>query len=936
MMICVALGLILGSTCFSWGAYNQWTSNGPYGGGIRAIAIDPVTPTTLYVGVELGGIYKSTDGAANWQKLDLGQAGTFATIETISVDPVNPHNLYASVYGAGIFKSTDGGDSWDLLNAGLSETVIHGIVVDPVNPDILYAATFYGGVFKSIDGGNNWSQSNAGLPSLSIPCIVQKSGNPDVLFAGVWGEGIYRSVDGGESWTPANAGLTNLDVIALVPDPATPETIYAGAINGGIYKSINGGEEWVLVKAGKVRSLALVPANPSLMYAGLDTNWTDEGISLNDGGIYQSSDGGQSWQRIFESAAYIAALAVDPVSPMIVYSGTSFLFGDGPGIYKSTDQGGTWQPVNNGLSGIQVEALASASDTSFIYAGAISGAFRSSDNGGTWQSISDGLPVIPIKKIVIDPLDSLILYATSTAAGTHRVYKSTDGGVTWVPIDSGLPDGSVTSIQIDPDDSAILYAWTVEGAVYKSLNAGEIWSASNGGLPTGQWGNLEIDPITPSIIYATTSDQGIYKSSDGGGNWNSINNGLTDLYTSSIAVDPANPSILYAGTMAGVFKSIDSGGSWTPINSGLTETLVEVVTIDPASPSTLYAGTWQSGIFKSTNGGSTWKPLPLGPTSRFSVNSIILDPVDPSIIFAGVGEMLFRTDSKGVFRLDQAPEITPNPASLDFGETVVASSGNRAVTLENSGFQPLQVRSIGITGTGGSAFTIVPGGPQPCATLTPLIPEGESCTVEVTYSPSATGTQSANLQIDSDAVNTPILELPLSGTGILPVNSLTVAIVGKGVVNNISISPDFNCAESSCTESFDQGSTFTLQATPSFYYEFVGWSGGGCTGLSDCSFTLDADTSITATFDTIPLVRVTGNSAKFLSLQEAYAAASAGSTLSVRNISFSEDFDLGQPVSVILQGGLEDDFSTVNGYTVLQGTLTIGSGSLVVDRVSIH
>jgi hypothetical protein len=205
----------------------------------------------------------------------------------------------------------------------------------------------------------------------------------------------------------------------------------------------------------------------------------------------------------------------------------------------------------------------------------------------------------------------------------------------------------------------------------------------------------------------------------------------------------------------------------------------------------------------------------------------------------------------------------------------------------------------------------------------------------VTFTPYTTGALTGSLNIASTAVNTPALELPLSGTGVLPRHSLTTNIVGSGTINNITAPPAFSCSSQSCSESFDLGTALILRATPSALFEFTGWSGDGCSGPGDCSLNLNADTTITATFSPLPLVQVTGNPTSFLALHEAYSAASDGSRLKARNVPFTEDLNLERPVSVSLNGGLESDFATVNGYTYLQGILMVNSGSLVVDNLII-
>src|SRR5438445_1878882 len=89
----------------------QWKPLGPYGGTIEALAIDPVTPSTLYVGTQFGGLFKSTNGGASWTAIGIGVFGR--DVEAVAINPVTPTTLYAGT-GLGLFMSTDGGANWRL------------------------------------------------------------------------------------------------------------------------------------------------------------------------------------------------------------------------------------------------------------------------------------------------------------------------------------------------------------------------------------------------------------------------------------------------------------------------------------------------------------------------------------------------------------------------------------------------------------------------------------------------------------------------------------------------------------------------------------------------------------------------------------------------------------------------------------------------------
>jgi hypothetical protein len=111
----LAAPLMASSVRIAEAGVDVWTSNGPEGGLVRAVAIDPTTPTTLYVGTSGGGVFKSTSGEANWSAANTGLTTT--SIQALAIDPTTPSALYVGTVSGGVFKSTTGGDSWIVVSA---------------------------------------------------------------------------------------------------------------------------------------------------------------------------------------------------------------------------------------------------------------------------------------------------------------------------------------------------------------------------------------------------------------------------------------------------------------------------------------------------------------------------------------------------------------------------------------------------------------------------------------------------------------------------------------------------------------------------------------------------------------------------------------------------------------------------------------------------
>jgi hypothetical protein len=313
-----------------------WTTLGPYGAYVKALAIDPTTtPATLYAGMvadtyhSASGVYKSSDGGASWNPVNNGLPDILGVF-VLAIDPV-AHTLYAGLNGY-----YDGGAGG-------------------------------GGLFESINGGDSWIDASSGLPpNIGIQALaIDATTTPSTVYAGTIGtdvEGVFKSIDGGVTWRDANGGLLqNLSIFSIAIDPVTSSTLYAGAYDAGAYagavfKSVDGGRTWGAANAGLptdaavFTTLAIDPLNSSTLYAGKGNIWGGAG------GVFKSVDGGGTWSDVtsgLPTDGSIHALAINPVTTSTVYAG-SF----GGGVFISTDSGSSWSDFNNGLTDTQIHAIA--------------------------------------------------------------------------------------------------------------------------------------------------------------------------------------------------------------------------------------------------------------------------------------------------------------------------------------------------------------------------------------------------------------------------------------------------------------------------------------------------------------------------------------------------------------------------------------------------
>jgi photosystem II stability/assembly factor-like uncharacterized protein len=210
------------------------------------LSINPHDANSVYlaendIGEGDSSLIRTTGGGGTWSTIWESED---SYLVALLIDPLTPATIYVGT-SVGLFKSTDGGANWN--DAGL-HTVVSALAIDSLHPNTLYAATTtddysppsnFGGVFKSIDAGANWAPIDDGLEMLlgtgaAITCLTIDPADPQDLYAGTSGNGIFRSADGGAHWSPFNRGLTNLDVHVLAAAPGNPGLLYAST-SGGIF-----------------------------------------------------------------------------------------------------------------------------------------------------------------------------------------------------------------------------------------------------------------------------------------------------------------------------------------------------------------------------------------------------------------------------------------------------------------------------------------------------------------------------------------------------------------------------------------------------------------------------------------------------------------------------------------------------------------------------
>jgi photosystem II stability/assembly factor-like uncharacterized protein len=511
----------------SWNFYKttnggkSWIESGnglPYPIVVHALAIDPVTPSTVYAGTGGDGVYRSLDGGATWSPANEGMGDV--SIQSLAIDPQDPLTLYAGrdqyvdPQGSGLYKTTDGGATWIHIDDQLLRhfSVIFDIVVDPVTPSTLYASTqdpdsyAPGGVLKSTDGGETWVTASTGLFDLYVADLSIDPSAPGTLYA-AGNAGVFKTTDGAATWTPNSVGMLGTEVISLATDPADPSAVYAGTTTAGVFRSTSNGRRWSPARSGlsatwPIQALAVDPFAPATVYAG-----------TQGGGVYKTSDAGTTWSLTSSGLRdrNVLALALDPVAEGVAYAGTL------DGVYKTTDGAANWSAVYRPpATAIIYTVVTDPATSGTAYIGIVSsfesGVFKTVDGGENWALANDGIPAVT-RSLAIDPLDADVLYAGVECQGIDDpcVYKTTDGAATWQPMSGGFTGTIVSGLAIDPVDDAIVYAsgYFFKG-VYRTSNGGASWSSFHEGLKNDSVQAIAMDAVTGATVYIGTFGSGVF------------------------------------------------------------------------------------------------------------------------------------------------------------------------------------------------------------------------------------------------------------------------------------------------------------------------------------------------------------------------------------------------------------------------------------------
>jgi photosystem II stability/assembly factor-like uncharacterized protein len=469
-----------------------------------------------------------------------------------------------------------------------------GAVGVPSQPNVFYIGVNNGGVWKTDDYGRTWQPIFDDAPTGSVGDVAVSPSHPQVIYVGT-GEGLHR------------------------PDLSTGD---------GIFRSSDGGESWEHVGLADVQQVSRIlvhPEDPDRVYvAGMGHPYGPN----EERGVFRSRDGGASWEKLLYINENTGASRIefDPSDADTIYASlwehregpweNARFSGPNSGLYKSTDGGDSWQRLATGLPGAdqglgKIGVTVAPGNSSRVYAAVDAeeggGIYRSDDGGMSWTLTSTDRRLWRqgggFGEIRVHPENQDQLFLANIAA-----YQSDDGGQTWNS-NKGAPGGDdYQRIWINPLQPDIRIYAADQGATI-TVNGGRSWSSWDN-QPTSQLYHVSTDNRFPYWVYGGQQESGaIGIASRGNGGQISFRDWMgvgADEYAYVVA-DPLNPDHVYGGRVVRFDRRTGQTQNIAPeaLRSGSYRVKRSMpLVFHPADPKTLLYAT--NVLWKTRNGGDSW------------------------------------------------------------------------------------------------------------------------------------------------------------------------------------------------------------------------------------------------------------------------------------------------------------------------------------------
>lgn len=701
----------------------KWRMIGPHRGGrtVGAVGV-PQQPNVFYIGVNNGGVWKTTDYGRTWFPIFDDQPT--GSIGDVAVAPSNPNVVYVASgegiqrpdlsVGNGMYKSTDAGKTWTYL--GLKDgQQLGGIAIDPTDENRVFVAVLghpYGpnterGIFRTTNGGKTWDRvlykdENTGAAQVTID-----PKNPNVVYADLWAarqgpwengawqgpeSGLYKSTDGGTTWQKLTKGLPTteqgLGRIGFCIAPSDPNRLYATVDApelGGVYRSNDAGASWTRFSSdtrlwGRGSDFAEVkahPTNPDVVFIADVAAWKSEdgGKTWND---FRGAPGGDDYHRLW----------INPTNPDIL-----LMAGDQGAII--TVNGG--QTFSSWYNQPTAQFYHVSTDNSFPYnvlggqqeSGSVSITSRGNDGQVTfreWHPVG----VEEYGYVAADPLDPNIIYG-----GKITKFDKRTGQVQNIAPEA-VRSGKYRFVRTAPvlfspiDPKALYFAGNV---LFKTQNGGNSWQVISPDLTRETYPNIPesvgvfqtgdmktmprrgvIYTIAPSFkdvntIWVGTDDGYIQVTRNGGKTWANVTPPAVTEWSKVSLMEAGHFDVNTAYAAVNrircddmrphIYRTHDGGKIWQEIVTGLPNDPINTVREDPVRKGLLYAGS-ETAVYVSFDDGDHWQPLRLNMPAT-SIRDLVIK--DDDVVVGTHGRSFWILDDITPLR-QLTPELAKNETIL--------------------------------------------------------------------------------------------------------------------------------------------------------------------------------------------------------------------------------------------------------------------------------